>query len=206
VTAYRTRHLGRRRAAAISSALVVALVVPAGAGAHDDSVGYNTSVAPYVAFQPGVTGSLVALINSGEVAFGDTFEGIPDGIGVVPANGPDPEYVDLYVAHEQSHVPFGGFSDFQDSSVTRVRVDLETKAITDMEVVLSPSLGLIRFCSAFMAGPEHGFPHYTFLVNEESNDILPVPVGAPYGSDPSVAPYRQAGYSVYLDTTTGKTY
>jgi hypothetical protein len=63
---------------------------------------------------------------------------------------------------------------------------------------------LIRFCSAFMAGPEHGFPHYTFLVNEESNDILPVPAGAPYGSDPSASPNRQGGYSAYLDTKTGE--
>ena len=55
-----------------------------------------------------------------------------------------------------------------------------------------------------MAGPEHGFPHYTFLVNEESNDELPVPAGAPYGADASLAPNRQAGYSAYLDTVTGK--
>ena len=41
-------------------------------------------------------------------------------------------------------------------------------------------------------------------MNEESNDLLEVPAGAPYGSDPSVAPLRQAGYSAYLDTTTGK--
>jgi hypothetical protein len=76
--------------------------------------------------------------------------------------------------------------------------------ISDMDVPLSPSLGFIRFCSAFMAGPEHGFPNYTFLVNEESNDPLPVPAGAPYGPDPSLAPYRQAGFAAYLDTTTGK--
>ena len=113
-------------------------------------------------------------------------------------------YVDLYVAHEQSHVPFGGFADFQDSSVSRVRVDIASKSITDLKVALSPDLGFIRFCSAFMAGPQHGFPHYTFLVNEESNDELPIPAGAPYGADPSLTPNRQAGYSAYLDTVTGK--
>ena len=67
------------------------------------------------------------------------------------------------------------YADFQDSSVSRVRVDIASKSITDLKVALSPDLGFIRFCSAFMAGPQHGFPHYTFLVNEESNDELPVP-------------------------------
>lgn len=193
-------------AAIVAGALVMALVFPVGAAAHHPSPSYNTDKAPYVAFQPGITGSLVPLINSGEGdnVFGVTFEGIPDGLGVVPGRGHHPKYIDLYVAHEQSHVPFGGFSDFQDSSVSRVRIDLKTKSITDLDVVLPPGAGFIRFCSAFMAGPEHGFSRYTFLVNEESNDILPVPAGATYGSDPSLAPNRQAGYSVFLDTKTGK--
>lgn len=166
--------------------------------------GYNTSSAPYVALQAGVSGSVVPLINSGESLGGTIFEGIPDGIGVAPPRGGPASYVDLYVAHEQSHVPFGGFADFQDSSVSRVRVDVASKSITELEVALSPDLGFIRFCSAFMAGPEHGFAKYTFLVNEESNDLLSVPAGAPYGADPSLAPNRQAGYSVALDTITGK--
>jgi len=48
----------------------------------------------------GVTGSYMAplvggvtftpLINSGDVAFGDTFEGLPDGIGIVPGPGTSP--------------------------------------------------------------------------------------------------------------------
>jgi hypothetical protein len=44
------------------------------------------------------------------------------------------------------------------------------------------------------------------MVNEESNDLLEVPAGAPYGADPSpsVAPLRQAGYAAFLDTVTGK--
>ncbi|MEO5884474.1 MAG: alkaline phosphatase PhoX, partial [Candidatus Limnocylindrales bacterium] len=60
------------------------------------------------------------------------------------------------------------------------------------------------FCSAFMAGPDEGFAKYTFFVNEESNDLLEVPAGAPYGSDPSIAPLRQAGLTAYYDTETGK--
>lgn len=177
-----------------------ALIAPTAAFANHS---YTTDSAPYVALESGIAGEVVPLINSGEIAFGDMFEGIPDGIGAKPGPGRR-GYVDLYVAHEQSHVPFRGRADFQDSSVSRVRINVKSKSITDLEVVLSPDLGLIRLCSAFMAGPDQGFPKYTFLVNEESNDLLQIPAGAPYGSDPSIAPLRQAGYTAYVDTTTDK--
>ena len=151
--------------------------------------------------------AFVPLINSGETAFGTLFEGIPDGIGVVPAPAPH-GYVDLYVNHEQSVVPFRGEADFQNSSVSRVRVDTTTMEILDLDVALSADKGFIRFCSSFMAGPEHGFPHYTLLTNEESNDPLAIPAGALYGPDPAYAglnvDVRQAGYAVYLDTANGK--
>jgi hypothetical protein len=175
---------------------------------------------------PPGTLTFVPLINSGDMAFGDTFEGIPDGIGAVPRKNHFPEwlpyigqnadYVDLYVNHEQSHVPFPisaasaggptivGTADHQDSSVTRVRIDTATMDVTDMQVVLPPSAGFIRFCSSFMAGPREGFPFYTMLLNEESNDVLPVPGGAVYGADPSATPNRQAGLTVWLNTVTKK--
>ncbi len=193
----RRKHLWLASAAALAA---LAVAIPASAVS-----GSQAAEAPYIDLTG--AGTVVPLINSGQEAFGTVFEGLPDGIGVVPGPGKNNKkgYVDLYVAHEQSHVPFGGFADFQDSSVSRVRVDITSKSITDLEVALSPDAGFIRFCSAFMAGPEHGFPHYTFLVNEESNDVLPVPAGAPYGADPSLTPNRQAGYSVFLDTVTGKT-
>ena len=93
-----------------------------------------------------------------------------------------------------------GFADFQDSSVSRVTVTTgATKQVIGLDVALSPDLGFIRFCSAFMAGPAEGFSDYTFFVNEESNDIIDVVPGAPYGADPAIAPYRQAGYSVALN-------
>ena len=75
--------------------------------------------------------------------------------------------------------------------------------LTKLDEVLPASAGFIRFCSAFMAGPAEGFSNYTLFLNEESNDVIDVPAGATYGSDPSVAPYRQAGYSVALDTAGG---
>ena len=42
-------------------------------------------------------------------------------------------------------------------AASRVRVDVASQSVTDLEVVVSPSLGYIRFCSAFMAGPDEGF-------------------------------------------------
>ena len=185
----------RRRGpvAAVTAALALAVSLPASAlGAHP-----FPNPEPYVALTPAAgAGQVVPLINSGDDYHGVVFEGIPDGIGVVPGSGT----VDLYVTHEQSHVPFGGFADFQDSSVSRVTVTTgASKQVVGLDVALSPDLGFIRFCSAFMAGPDQGFDDYTFLVNEESNDIIDVVPGAPYGADPAIAPYRQAGYSVALN-------
>ena len=193
---------GRRRGpvTALTVAMVLAIALPA------STLGTARFPNPdfeYVTLTPAAAGgTVVALINSGDTFDGVTFEGIPDGLGVVPVGKGD-RYVDLYVAFEQSHVPFQGFADFEDSSVQRARLDLKTMKLTKLDEVLPPSAGFIRFCSAFMAGPDEGFANYTFFVNEESNDVIDVPAGAPYGADPSTAPYRQAGYSVALDTKTG---
>ncbi len=187
----------RGRPAALAVALALALAVPAAAlGNHA-----YPNPAPYVVLTPAAgAGQIVPLINSGDEYHDVIFEGIPDGIGYVPGT----ETVDLYVAHEQSHVPFQGFADFQDSSVSRVTVDVASKQVVGLDVALSPDLGFLRFCSAFMAGPEQGFSDYTFLVNEESNDIVPVPDGAPYGADRAIAPYRQGGYAAALNVSTGE--
>jgi hypothetical protein len=186
-----------RRARGVLAALALAIAVPAatsGAQGHPN---------PATAFVTPLGGAIVVpLINSGDVFDGETFEGIPDGLGIVPV-GNGKKFIDIYVAFEQSHVPFGGFADFEDSSVQVARLDLKTQQLVSLEEVLPASDGYIRFCSAFMAGPEQGFDNYTFFVNEESNDVITVPAGAPYGADPSVTPYRQAGYSVWIDTKTG---
>ena len=200
----------RRGARAFVASIAVILAVPA------STLGVERHPRPefaYIALTPAVTsagGRVIPLINSGQTYDGVTFEGIPDGLGAVPV-GQGSRYVDLYVAFEQSHVPFdadaGGplpaFADFEDSSVQVARLDLKTLQLHKLDEVLPPTAGFIRFCSAFMAGPAEGFRNYTFFVNEESNDVIDVPAGAPYGSDPFIAPYRQAGYSVYLDTKTG---
>ena len=132
----------------------------------------------YVTTTASAPGAMVVpLINSGQTFDGETFEGIPDGIGVVPV-GNGKRYVDLYVNFEQSHVPFTGFADFEDSSVQRARLDLKKMQLTKLDEVLPASAGFIRFCSAFMAGPAEGFSNYTLFLNEESNDIIDVPAGS----------------------------
>jgi hypothetical protein len=186
-----------RRARAVLAAVALAIAVPA---ATSGAQGHPNPATPFVTPLGGA--SVVPLINSGDVFDGETFEGIPDGLGIVPV-GNGQRFIDIYVAFEQSHVPFGGFADFEDSSVQVARLDLKTQQIVSLEEVLPASAGFIRFCSAFMAGPEQGFNNYTFFVNEESNDVITVPAGAKYGADPSLIQYRQAGYSVWLDTKTG---
>jgi hypothetical protein len=198
------RNRARRSAVVVLAALALVIALPAAGVLAKKNAGYNTTSASYVASTGNIGGiSFVPLINSGESTFGDMFSGLPDGIGVVPAPG-NQGWVDMYVNHEESRVPFLGTADFQDSSVSRVRVDVASGSVIDMDIALSASLGYIRFCSSFMAGPAQGFPHYTLLTNEESNDILAVPPGAPYGADPALNGSRQAGYSVALDTVTGK--
>lgn len=169
---------------AVAFALALALALPA---ASLGTSRYPNPPDAYVTLTNG--GRVIPLINSGDVFDGETFEGLPDGLGVVPV-GRGKRYVDLYVAFEQSTVPFNSSADFEDSSVQRARLDLKTMEIKKLDEVLPASAGFIRFCSAFMAGPEHGFDNYTFFVNEESNDQLARPLG-------------QAGYAVALDTKTG---
>ena len=195
----------RRRLAGLAAAMALTLALPA-ASLGKGPEGFRTDVAPYITpFSPSI--EVVALVTVGENAgvAGFTFEGIPDGIGIAPVAG-NPKVMDVFVTHEQSTVPFQNERDHEDSSISRLRIDVSRPnrpVITDASVPLGPEQRFLRFCSAFMAGPEHGFAHYTFLANEESNDVISIPAGAVYGPDPSVAPNRQAGYAVYLDTQTG---
>jgi hypothetical protein len=176
-------------------ALAIAGLSPGVAGGVED---------PYLTLGPDAPAgsTLTPIINSGET-FGDDFmfEGIPDGLGWIDN---DDGTVDVYVAHEQSRVPFLGEADFVDSSVSRLTLDASNPAsILGGDVPLPPSAGFIRFCSAFIAGEAEGFDEPTFFANEESNDVISVPAGAVYGPDPSLAPQRQAGYAVALNTVTG---
>jgi hypothetical protein len=201
VAAPTTSQRPRMRARALLAAAALVIALPASTSGAQGFPNPTTALAVLAAGAPAGS-SILPLINSGDVFDGTTFEGIPDGLGIMPV-GNGKKQVDVFVNFEQSHVPFGSFGDHEDSSVQRATLDLGTRQIVGLETVLPASAGFIRFCSANMVGPDQGFPDYTFLTNEESNDFLPVLPGQPYGADPGITPYRQAGYSVYVDAKTG---
>jgi hypothetical protein len=165
---------------------------------------------PFVTLDPSVPNAsfVQAIVSSGEFVDGVRFEGLPDGIGLKPGNSNSE--VEVYVAHEQTTVPFFGTADLQDSTVTKVTLERAggqmTAGISDMEVVVSDDLGFKRFCSASMATPAEGFDDYVFLTGEEDNaitDTIPNPL---YGDDPGLpAGMRQSGYAVAHNTATGET-
>ncbi|MGH2637295.1 MAG: alkaline phosphatase PhoX [Actinomycetota bacterium] len=189
-----------RRSRIVLAIGLLALVVTAIPGSA--APGFVTEQDPMLALGPDAPrgSKLTALISSGDEFLGFMFEGIPDGIGFRPVGG---RKIDVYVTHEQSHVPFGGLADFVDSSISRLTVDTRTRTILDASVALPPTEGFLRFCSAFMAGPAEGFDRFVFFANEETDDDVPVPPGALYGPDPAIAPNREGGYAVYLDTESG---
>lgn len=145
--------------------------------------------------------ALLPIISVGDSVGGFTFEGIPDGIGAMPGSGGNAE---VFVNHEQSRVPFGGFADFDWASVSHLTLAPSGGVLAGSEP-LPDSAGFQRFCSATMAGPNEGLSSYTFLTGEEAPERVAVPAGAPYGPDPAYAPAndRQSGYSVVLDPVTG---
>ncbi|HUP19547.1 MAG TPA: hypothetical protein VM778_06300 [Gemmatimonadota bacterium] len=180
----------------------VALVLAVGVAAPAHADGFHTATPPMISLGPDAPAgsSVVAIISSGDTLGDFTFEGIPDGIGLMPGA---PGEVEVFVSHEQSRVPFLGFADFEDASVSQLTLDTSDAGVLEASVPIGPENGYIRFCSSFMAGPAEGFKTYTFFANEESSDIIDVPPGAPYGPDPAIAPQRQAGYAVVLNAETG---
>lgn len=198
-----------RRVVSIAAAIgmMLALMVPAQAASHrshdrGNDRAFQTDKDPYLTLAPDAPrgSKLKPIISVGDRVGRFMFEGLPDGIGLAPARHGK---VQAYVAHEQTTVPFFGEADFEDSSVSKLVLDRRAR-VRRARVALPASAGFIRFCSAFMAGPYEGFSRYTFFANEESNDVVDVPDGAPYGPDPAVAPQRQAGYTVAYDVRTGR--
>jgi len=198
----------RRIALSLMLALTMVATFAASSGATD---GYLTAQPAMLTLDPSAPAgsSVQPIINSGETpaTLGSfTFEGIPDGIGAMP--GATAGTVNVFVNHEQSHVPFPPtLADVADASVSRLTLDTTPDGtvggVLAASVPIPPSAGYLRFCSSTMAGPPEGLDRYLYFTNEESNDVVPVPSGAPYGPDPSLAPNRQAGYSVVLDPATG---
>ena len=201
------------RASIVAGAMILLVgLLPAGAGANGQP-GFLTGDPALLTLS--VPGDVLPLLSVGDTVDGVQFEGIPDGVGLVPsrgnrgqgtgpASGSRGDTVDVYVAHEQTTIPFRNERDFIDASVTRWTVDTSTGEVLAADVAISSDAGYLRFCSAFVGGPEHGFDSHVFFANEETSNIADVPAGAPYGADPALAPQRQGGYVVALDTRTGK--
>src|SRR5918994_1276824 len=160
----------------VALGLIATLAIPASA-----QEGFITSDPPLVTLN--VDGTVTPIISVGEEVDSVKFEGIPDGIGIV--DGPTQGTIDVFVTHEQSTVPFQGARDFQDASVTKWTIDSTTNHVVAGELAISSDLGYLRFCSAAIAGPEEGFSTPVFFANEETNDIVDVPDGAPYPPDPA---------------------
>ena len=186
------------RAAAIAGGLTLILTVPLPASGHPVPGPPPCTDGAYLTLD--VPGALDAIICSGDDLGTYEFLGIPDGIGAVEL---DQGSLEVFVNHEESEVPFAGAADFQDASVSHLSLDLPTLSVEAADYAIPASAGFIRFCSASLAGPEHGLSRYTFFTGEESDDVLDIPPGAPYGPDPSLAPNRQAGYAAILDVESG---
>ncbi|WP_299442662.1 hypothetical protein [uncultured Phycicoccus sp.] len=207
----RTRSTSVARAAGaivVTASFVAAASAPA-LGAPDRA-GFLTGEDPYITLAPGVPkgASVTPIISSGDTLGAFEFQGLPDGIGV--RSGEAPHTVEVYVAHEQTTVPFRGTADFEDASVAKLTLSTVggkgRGGVLAAEVALGPEVGFLRFCSAEMVGPAEGFDTDVFVTGEETDDAgLAVPAGAPYGPDPFPGDgTRQGGYAVVLDTATGE--
>ena len=186
-----------RRAVVLPAAALAAVAVGPHASADDP---FFTSEPLMITLTDPTTSEATAIISSGDEIGDFFFEGIPDGLGAMP--GPDGT-VEVFVNHEQSRVPFGGFADFDWSSVSHLTLG-ETGGVLGASVALPDTAGFQRFCSATMAGPAEGLESYLYLTGEEAPEAIDVPDGAPYGPDPAYAPedVRQSGYAVVLDPVT----
>lgn len=162
--------------------------------------------------KPLVSGaSIQPIISVGDtLADGYRYESIADGIAFTPnGNGT----VDVFVTHETSLVPFPytvtgttatGLSDFNNAQVSRLKLHQNSGGVLSGEIVLDSSMNYQRFCSTFIAGPEHGFQHPILFANEEATDLVSLPPLLAWPASPSNQ--RQAGLVVALDTKTNKTY
>jgi hypothetical protein len=203
------RRHGRRAIVLLGAlALLITVVSPVSAGPKPD--GFLTGNDAYITLDPALPSGaeILPILSVGDVVDDEMFEGLPDGLGLRP--GPTAHTVEVYVAHEQTTVPFFGSRDFQDASVTSWVLSTKSGPGRQASVLagdepLGPEAGVLRFCSAFMAGPAEGFSTYTFFANEETSDAgLAVPLGATYGPDAFPGDgTRQGGYAVVLNTDSG---
>jgi hypothetical protein len=180
----------KRSSRILVTAVVAVSLLPVSAATAAD--GFLTSEEAYVTLDPDVPNGawVLPIVSVGDSPDGVLFEGLPDGLGMT--DGDKKHTVDVYVAHEQTTVPFFDRRDFQDASVTKLTLSTKKKnmgAVLASEVVLSPADGFRRFCSASMGTVAEGFDVPVFLTGEEDN---------------SSRDWGQAGFAVVLNTETGE--
>jgi hypothetical protein len=189
----RVRSRSRMRTlGAIFAAMAMLMALAAPATAKEPPTGFFTEEAAFITLDPGLPAgaSVTPIISSGDEIGDFMFEGLPDGIGIRP--GEARNTVDVYVAHEQTTVPFFGTRDFQDASVSQLTLNTRGPnrgSVVSADVALGPEEGFLRFCSASMAGPDEGLDDYVFFTGEEAND----------GDGPT-----EHGVAVVLNTRTGE--
>ncbi len=211
------RPFRRTLATLLAASALLATAAPAVADDDDDG-GFLTAEPSLLDLAPGVEGSVTPIISSGDTIGDFLFEGLPDGIGLAPG---EDDTVDVYVAHEQTTIPFRGTADFQSASISKLVLSIgdvddddedgddeddgeQATGVLEAYVPLGPDAEFKRFCSAFMASEEEGFDGYVFLTGEETSNS-----GIPGNSYAAADPFygdgtRQGGLAVALDTETGE--
>ena len=165
----RTRPRSRARVMGAIFAAMAMMMAPA--TAKGPPTGFFTEEAAFITLDPGLPSgaSVTPIISSGDEIGDFLFEGLPDGIGIRP--GEARNTVDVYVAHENTSIPFFGTRDFQDASVSRLTLNTRGPnrgSVVSADVALGPEEGFLRFCSASMAGPAEGLDDYVFFTGEET--------------------------------------
>ena len=200
----------KRRVMVLVGALALVMTTMNPVAAGPEPSGFLTQNDAYITLDPGLPSGarVLPILSVGDEVDGELFEGLPDGLGLRP--GPMDHTVEVYVAHEQTTVPFFGSRDFQAASVTSWVLSTKSgpgrlASVLSSDEPLGPEAGFQRFCSSFMAGPAEGFSSYTFFANEEANASgLDVPPDATYGADTFPGDgTRQGGYAVALNTDSG---
>jgi Alkaline phosphatase PhoX len=146
------------------------------------------------------------------ISVGDTlpndyrYEGIPDGIGITP--GGKGRGV-VFVSHETSTVPFpavgqpGAAADFHNAEISELEIGQASAGVLLGGLDWSTTGGYQRFCSGFLAGPQHGFAQPVYFTGEETSDVVSLP---PNPAWPPTGATRQAGYVVAVASFNGQQY
>ena len=137
----------RKRFSLIKLNILAVLLIVALASVVTASAGnsFFTYEDPFITLADGLPqgASVKAIISSGDEIGSFLFEGLPDGIGIKP--GAAKHTVDVYVAHENTTIPFFGSRDFQDASISRLTLNTKGGA-RQGEVLDAEVQNRIRVC------------------------------------------------------------